>query len=76
MRIDPAQLDAVAPLDEAARRALERAVEDGRLSARGVGRVRTVALTLADLAGAEGPVTLEAICLALSLRSDLFGVTT
>ncbi len=74
VRIDPAQLDEVAPLDDAARRALERAVEDGRLSARGVGRVRTVALTLADLAGANGPIGLETVCLALSLRTDLFGV--
>ncbi|NNC81507.1 MAG: YifB family Mg chelatase-like AAA ATPase [Acidimicrobiales bacterium] len=67
------ELDELAPLGETARGILERSVEQGQLSARGVGRVRAVALTIADLAGETPPITPEQICLAMSLRVDPFG---
>lgn len=47
------ELDRVAPVCDRGRALLERAVTDGRLSGRGVHRVRTVARTMADLAGAD-----------------------
>jgi magnesium chelatase family protein len=64
-------LDRFAPLSTAAGRALERAVVLGRLSARGLQRVRRVALTLADLRGDEAPLTEEHVCLALALRAEV-----
>ena len=73
-RLDPVDIDRVAPLDEASKRVLGQAVEQGRLSARGVGRVRAVARTIADLDDVDGPVTAEQVCLALSLRVSPFGV--
>ena len=48
-------LDRFAPLSLGARRLLERRLREGRLSARGLHRVRRIALTVADLAG-DGPV--------------------
>ena len=42
-------LSAVAPLDSGAAQLLERSVRAGRLSGRGVDRVRRVARTIADL---------------------------
>lgn len=44
-------LDELAPLGPAARRLLETRLRQGRISARGLHRVRRVARTLADLAG-------------------------
>jgi magnesium chelatase family protein len=51
--LDAAALDEFAPLhgDPDALRVVEAAVTDGRLSARGIQRVRAVARTIADLAG-------------------------
>ncbi len=49
-RLAPAELDEVAPLTPAAVLLLENAVRDGRLSARGLHRVRCVARSIADLA--------------------------
>ncbi|MDQ1378828.1 MAG: magnesium chelatase family protein [Acidimicrobiaceae bacterium] len=69
-------LDEMAPLTPAARSVLEARLRQGRLSARGLHRVRRVARTLADLAGRPGPIDEEDVCAALVLRSDPFtGVT-
>jgi magnesium chelatase family protein len=63
-------LDAVAPLDRPAAVLLEDRLRRGVLSARGLHRVRRVALTLADLAGRGTPLGEEDVCLALSLRAE------
>ena len=65
-------LDAVAPLAAAARRALEKRLRQGRISARGLHRVRRVATTLADLAGHEGEVGEDHVLTALALRGPVF----
>jgi magnesium chelatase family protein len=65
-------LDDVAPLDPEARMVLEAQLRHGRLSARGLHRVRRVARTLADLGGRPGPIGEEDVCGALVLRSDPF----
>ncbi|MBO0746786.1 MAG: YifB family Mg chelatase-like AAA ATPase, partial [Acidimicrobiaceae bacterium] len=57
--IPGARLDHLAPLEPAAVRLFELRLRQGRLSARGLHRVRRVARTLADLAGHEGPVAVE-----------------
>jgi magnesium chelatase family protein len=62
------RLEQVAPLSGGARRLLERRLRDGRLSARGLDRARRVALTVADLAGHDGPLREEHVLLALALR--------
>jgi magnesium chelatase family protein len=64
------RLDEVAALDARATRLLERALTDGRLSGRGLGAVRRVARTVADLAGAEGPLRVEHVATALALRTQ------
>lgn len=72
--LDQPMLDEVAPLSDGARTILTSAVEQGRLSARGVGRVRAVARTIADMDDSGGDeVTVEQLCLAMSLRIDPFG---
>jgi magnesium chelatase family protein len=65
-------LDMSAPLVGDARRLLEARLRQGRLSARGLHRVRRVARTLADLAGRDGPVGLDDVHAALVLRGDVF----
>lgn len=72
-RLDARRMDALAPLTDGARTILETALTQGRLSARGVGRVRSVARTIADLETAGDEVTVEQVCLAMSLRIDPFG---
>ncbi len=72
-RLDARRMDEVAPLSDGARTILETALTQGRLSARGVGRVRSVARTIADLEGAGDEVTVEQVCLAMSMRVDPFG---
>jgi magnesium chelatase family protein len=67
--LSPAALDEHAPLAAAAADLLERLVATGRLSGRGVQRVRRVALTLADLAGDEPPVSTAHVATAHSLRT-------
>ena len=52
---------------------VEQALRSGRLSARGLQRVRRVALTLADLWGCSGPLGSDQVSLALSLRADAVG---
>jgi magnesium chelatase family protein len=68
-----ASLDASVPLDAEARRLLEARLRQGRLSARGLHRVRRVARTLADLAGRNGAVGVDDVHAALALRADVFG---
>jgi magnesium chelatase family protein len=60
-----------APLTPSASDLLARALESGRLTARGLDRVRRVALTIADLAGLEGPLTDAQVASALALRADV-----
>jgi len=67
-RIPSARLDELAPLTDAGRSMLKGALADGRLSARGLARVRMVARTIADLAD-EDSVTESAIAGALQLRA-------
>jgi magnesium chelatase family protein len=63
-------LDRLAPLTPEATVLVERALVQGRLTARGLRRLWRVALTLADLAGAEGPLRAEHVAGAFHLRSD------
>ncbi len=63
------QLRTGAPLTGRAQLLLETALRGGRLSARGLHRARTVALTLADLEGGGPKLTAEQVSLALSLRA-------
>jgi magnesium chelatase family protein len=64
------RLDDVAALDRAATRLVERTLRAGRLTGRGLGRVRRVARTIADLAGHEGPLAVEHVSAALALRAE------
>ena len=64
-------LDDAAPLTTSATNVLESALRAGRLSGRGVSRVRTVARTIADLQR-ESRVDAEHVALALNLRTELF----
>ena len=66
-----ARLDEIAPIDRTARRLLAELLGRGGLSARGLHRVRRVALTLADLAGVDPPLTEEHVGTALGLRAEL-----
>jgi magnesium chelatase family protein len=63
------RLDDLAPMSDAAGRLLESALREGRLTGRGLHRVRRVALTVADLAGRDGPLGIEQVATALQLRS-------
>jgi magnesium chelatase family protein len=62
-------LDAVAPLSDDATRLLTDVLRSGRLSARGLHRVRRVARTIADLQQDDGPLRAEHVSLALTLRA-------
>jgi magnesium chelatase family protein len=64
------RLDELAPLSEDATALLEQALRSGRLSARGLHRVRRVARTIADLAGAPHEIEAGAVATALQLRVD------
>jgi magnesium chelatase family protein len=64
------RLDELAALGEGAGDVLAQALQSGRLSARGLHRVRRVARTVADLQQHEGPVTAAHVAIALSLRAD------
>jgi magnesium chelatase family protein len=68
------ELDRLAPLAPDARRLLEGALLGGVLSGRGLRRVRTVARTVADLAGHDGPVDEVAVATALALRATPLSV--
>ena len=64
------RLDEVAPLSDDAARLLEAALRSGRLSARGLHRVRRVARTIADLEGAPPRLSAAHVAGALGLRVD------
>jgi len=64
-------LDALAPLSPAARQMLEVRLRQGRLSARGLHRVRRVARSVADLAGRGGRVEVDDVHTALGLRAEV-----
>ena len=68
------ELERWAPLAPDARDLLATVLRTGRLSARGLARIRRVALTLADLAGHDGPLTAGQVGTALQLRADVAGV--
>jgi magnesium chelatase family protein len=72
VELDAPALATAAPLSHEATRLLEATLHAGRLSARGLHRVRTVALTIADLTGREGPIGPDLIDTALGLRIDPF----
>jgi magnesium chelatase family protein len=65
-----AALEAAAPLTTEAAAFLEGALRAGQLSARGLSRIRRVALTLQDLRGLDAPLDLTAVSLALHLRVE------
>jgi magnesium chelatase family protein len=70
--LDGATLDRLAVLSPGARALVEHRLRSGRLSARGLARVKRVGRTLADLAGEAGGVLDERhIALALDLRTDV-----
>ncbi len=65
------ELDRWAPVTDDAHDLLAGALRAGRLSARGLDRVRRVARTIADLAGHDGSLTTAHIGTALHLRADV-----
>jgi magnesium chelatase family protein len=64
------RLDEVAPLSDDATSLLEAALRSGRLSARGLHRVRRVARTIADLDGVPDVLSAAHVAGALGLRTD------
>ena len=68
--LDGPALEGAAPLDDQGRRLLEGELRRGRLSARGLRRVRLVARTLADL-GEAPSISVDHLALALHLRSGV-----
>lgn len=73
-RLTTDQLDVVAPLTPGARAQLERALEQGRLTGRGLVRVRRVARTVADLHRAGTTIDESTVAVAMGLRGDALGV--
>lgn len=69
--IPPSQLDALAPLHPDARARLRDQLERDQLTGRGYHRIRRVARTVADLAGADELVLDEHVALALQMRVKL-----
>ncbi len=67
-----AELEATAPLSGPSVKRFEAELHAGRLSARGLHRVRAVALTIGDLEDREGPLDVDLVETALSLRIDPF----
>ena len=65
------QLDSAAPLTKKAEQLLRKELEAGHLTGRGYHRVRRVARTIADLAGAPQMIDETHLHLALLLRVDL-----
>lgn len=72
-RLDGAAVDELAPLDDDARATLQQAVTSQQLSARGLRRVRTLALTLADLSGHDPPLGRRHVLEAMALRQTPLG---
>ncbi len=71
--LDGRLLDEATPLDDEATALLSSALGAGRLSARGLTKVRRVALTVADLAGHRGPLTAFHLSTAMAMRIDVAG---
>jgi magnesium chelatase family protein len=67
--LDRAELDRAAPLSSAAAHVLEGALTTGRLSARGLQRVRAVARTIRDLDDGGPELRADDVAEALSLRA-------
>ena len=63
------RLDEVAPLSSGAAELLEDTLRAGRLTGRGLHRIRRLALTLADRADRGGPIEVRDVALALQLRA-------
>lgn len=70
------RLDELAPLDPEAARLLEVRLRQGHLSARGLHRIRRVARTVADVHSWEGPIRVDDVYSALTLRVPVFNLTT
>ena len=62
--------DGAAALDRPASRVVERTLRAGRLTGRGLGGVRRVARTVADLAGHDGALGVDHVSAALALRAE------
>ena len=69
--LSAAMLDEVAPLSPSALELVRTELDRGRMSGRGLHRVRRVARTIADLRGGPNVVDAEHIVLALQMRVDL-----
>jgi len=63
-------MDEFAPLTQEGLGVLREELARGCISARGVQRVRRVALTMSDLAGAEGPIDADRLRTAMNLRAE------
>jgi len=70
-RLTAEHLREASTLDDGARRMLDTAIESGRLSGRGLVKVRRVALTLDDLRGGSGLLDGDVVAQALALRTEL-----
>ncbi|WP_208029489.1 YifB family Mg chelatase-like AAA ATPase [Rhabdothermincola sediminis] len=68
--LDQAGLHRYAPLSRPAARKLEGDLRAGRLTGRGLQRVRRVARTIADLAGHGGELSVEHVAEACALRTE------
>jgi magnesium chelatase family protein len=65
------RLEEVARFDPDARRLVERALDAGRLSGRGLARMRAVGLTIDDLRGGDGTLDGDVVSEALALRAEV-----
>jgi magnesium chelatase family protein len=71
-----ARLDEVAPLTSEARELLRSWLDRGRLSGRGLHRIRRVARTIVDLRGGGDAIDEAAVAEALQLRVELGGTAS
>lgn len=69
-RIPRRHLDEFCPITPECEPVFEGALVAGRLSARGLDRVRRVARTIADLEGVDGPFGTDHVAMALALRAQ------
>ncbi len=67
-QLSGSEVEHCTPLSPGAKRFLEASLSNGLLSARGLGRIRRVALTLADLDQCDGPLSADHVALAAQLR--------
>jgi magnesium chelatase family protein len=68
--LTPADLDRWAPLTPDVTSVLEAALRDGRLTGRGLYRIRRVARTIADLDGRDGAIRPTDVAAAMGMRTD------